>query len=59
MDRIEGMKVIDLQADNEADAKGKAHRAAGELGCKQISSVTAACWTSLPRAWLRLESHRS
>lgn len=58
-DRVEGVVVIDIEADNEADAKGKADTAAREhLKCSQIASATAMNWTVLPDAWKRINAKR-
>lgn len=58
-DRSEGIVVLDIEADNEAEAKGKADSAARQhLKCKEIVSATAMNWTVLPDAWKRLNSRR-
>ncbi len=58
-DRVEGIVCIDIEADTEADAKGKADSAAREhLNCGNIASATAMNWTVLPDAWKRLNARR-
>lgn len=54
-----GIVVIDIEADNEADAKGKARSAAqNHLTCKHIDGATAMRWTDLPDAWKRMNARR-
>lgn len=58
-DHVEGVVVLDIEADNEAEAKGKADSAAREhLECKNIASATAMSWLTLPDAWKRIDAPR-
>lgn len=57
-DRIEGLVVVDVNADNEADARGVAFRAATEvLKLTQIQSPPIVkCHSDMPESWLRYKT---
>ena len=58
-DQREGVVVLDIEASNEAEAKGKANSAAREhLKCENIMSATALNWVELPDAWKRINAPR-
>lgn len=58
-DTIEGLVVIDIEGEDEADAKNKADSAARQhLKCKNITGITAMNWVVLPDAWKRIGARR-
>jgi hypothetical protein len=59
-DRINGIVVVDVNADNEAEAKGKATSAAtNHLDCKKLESECSAMrWSEMPDAWKRYDAVR-
>lgn len=53
-DRIEGIVVVDVTADDEADAKGTALTAAQEvLKLARIASIIVKKHSDMPAEWLR------
>lgn len=62
VDRVLGLLVLDVKADNEADAKGYAHTAAVDhLGAEHIAqeSLTAMRWTEMPDSWKRYQAEHT
>lgn len=56
-DRLEGIVVVDVTADNEADAKGTALTAAMEtLKLGRIASIIVKSHADMPVAWLRYQT---
>ena len=54
VDAVEGVVVLDLTADTEAEAKGRAVTAAAtHLKCKEIKNVVVKRHTEMPMSWLR------
>lgn len=52
-DEEQGIKVVDVTASSEEEAKGRAHSAAANnLGCTKIKSVTVCRHTALPFSFL-------
>jgi len=58
VDSVKGIVVLDLTADSEAEAKGRARTAAEtHLKCKAIKSVIVKRHTEMPMAWLRSDAN--
>lgn len=50
----QGIQVLDVEADSEADAKGKAHTAAHDhLSARGITSVTAVPKQNMPASFYK------
>jgi hypothetical protein len=54
VDAIEGIVVLDVTANTEAEAKGRARTAAEtHLNCKNVQNAIAKRHTEMPMKWLR------
>ena len=55
-DKEEGIVVLDVEADNEAEAKGRAHTAAStHLKCRAIQNCIVMRHQDMPVEWLRIK----
>lgn len=55
-DTSEGIVVLDVVADNEAEAKGTAHSsAATHLKCRNITNCIVMRHVDMPTEWLRMK----